>query len=227
MEEIRRTIAIDQFIKEQVEKWKKHTDSHIPVITISAEPGSGGHIIAKAIAKRFNFDMFDRDIIGQIADSARISSTVIESMEKERLSGIKDFIASLIDDRYLYPGVYIRHLMKVVSVIGKHGQAVIVGRGANFILPPNERLAIRVIAPLTTRMKKVADEFGVTLEEAKRRVINREAKRAAFVHQAFHAEVNDPLNYDLVLNTDKLTIDAAVGAVVGLVIGGKDFNIDK
>ncbi len=219
--------SIETFIKDQIEKWKKQTQTHIPVITISSEPGSGGRVIARGLAKRLNIDLFDRDIVKEIAESAHISGAVIETMEKERLSGIKDFISSLVNDRYLWPGVYLDHLMKVVAAIASHGNAIIVGRGANFLIPPEDRLSIRVIAPLETRVKNVAKEHGVTREEAKRRVINRENRRAAFIRQSFNAEVADPRNYDLVINTHKLDMDAALGAVIGMVVGSKDVIVKK
>lgn len=219
--------SIETFIKDQIEKWKKQTQTHIPVITISSEPGSGGRVIARGLAKRLNIDLFDRDIVKEIAESAHISGAVIETMEKERLSGIKDFISSLVNDRYLWPGVYLDHLMKVVAAIASHGNAIIVGRGANFLIPAEDRLSIRVIAPLETRVKNVAKEHGVTREEAKRRVINRENRRAAFIRQSFNAEVADPKNYDLVINTAKLDMDAALGAVIGMVVGSKDVIVKK
>ena len=219
--------SIETFIKDQIEKWKKQTQTHIPVITISSEPGSGGRIIAQGLAKRLSIDLFDRDIVKEIAESAHISGVVIETMEKDRLSGIKDFIASLVNDRYLWPGVYLDHLMKVVAAIASHGNAIIVGRGANFLIPAEDRLSVRVIAPLEVRVKNVAKEFGVTREEAKRRVINRENRRSAFIRQSFNADVADPRNYDLVVNTQKLDIDAALGAVIGMVVGSKDTVLKK
>jgi len=214
--------SIENFVKEQIEKWKTQTQSNIPVITVSSQPGSGGRLLAKLIAKRLNIDLFDRDIIKEIAESAHISSAVIETMEKERLTGIEDFISSLVNDRYLWPGVYLDHLMKVVATIASHGNAVIVGRGANFLIPPEKRLSIRVVAPLDARVANVSKEFGVNLEEAKRRVLNRENRRSAFVQQSFHADVADSLNYDLVISMQKLNHDAALGAVIGMVVGGKD-----
>ena len=219
--------SIETFIKDQIEKWKNQTRTHIPVITISSEPGSGGRVIAQGLAKRLGIDLFDRNIVKEIAESAHISGAVIETMEKDRLSGIKDFISSLVNDRYLWPGVYLDHLMKVVAAIASHGNAIIVGRGANFLIPAEDRLSIRVISPLDTRVNNVSKEFGVTREEAKRRVINRENRRSAFIRQSFNADVADPRNYDLVVNTQKLDMDASLGAVIGMVVGSKDTVVKK
>ncbi|PIE66797.1 MAG: cytidylate kinase [Deltaproteobacteria bacterium] len=214
--------SIETFIKDQIGKWKKQTPSQVPVITISSQPGSGGRVIARELAQRLLIDLFDRDIVKEIAESAHISRSVIETMEKERLSGIKDFISSLVNDRYLWPGVYLDHLMRVVAAIASHGNAVIVGRGANFLIPQEDRMSIRVIAPLDIRVQNVAKTFGVTRDEAKRRVIHRENRRAAFIRQSFNADVSKPDNYDLVINTDRGNIDAAVSAVIGMVVGCKD-----
>ncbi len=220
MEKNKEELVAD-FIDGQVEKWRDRKKSDLPVITFSVSPGSSGRIIARRVAEVLKFDFFDRDIIKMIAEHSDISDRVILSIEKERLSGIKDFIASLIDDRYLYPGIYLEHLMNVVGVIAKHGYAVIVGRGGNFIIPPSECLSVRVVAPLEQRVRNIAQAYEVPIETARKRVLHRESRRAAFVKQSFHTDVADPENYDLVINTAQSDNDAAVGAIIGAICGGK------
>ena len=220
----KKDISIDQLVKKQVKKWesqfsgkKSRTDEKPPVITISMEPGSGGSIVAERIAKRLGFDYFHRDIVEKIAKTAKIRSQVINSLEKERLTGVKDFISSLVEDQYIHPDTYLRHLLVVISTIAKHGRAVIVGRGANFILPAEDIFAVRVIAPLKKRIREVALTHGAPIEEAKRRVIQRESRRKAFVRHSFNAEISDPGHYDLTINTGKMSIESAVEAIIGAV----------
>jgi cytidylate kinase len=219
-------MSVEEFVRDQVEKWQKiytaggkQKKAQIPVITLCMEPGSGGCIIASQIAERLGFDFFHRDIIHKISESARISETVIESLEKERLSGVKDFISSLVKDQYIHPDIYLEHVMRVIGTIGKHGHAVVVGRGANFIIPPKDRFAVRVIAPLDKRIENVAHRFNVTTDAAKRRVLVRENRRRAFIRQSFNADICDPIHYDLILNTGHLGVEAAVEAVIGAVMG--------
>ena len=116
-----KTFMVDQFVKEQVAKWKRRDDNkdkkrgHLyPVITLSMEPGSGGCVIARQIAEKLDYDFFHRGIIHAISESTRMSEWVVASLEKERLSGVEDFLSSLVKTKYLYPGTYLRHLMKVV-----------------------------------------------------------------------------------------------------------------
>ena len=211
--------TFQQFIKEQVEKWKrlqadKERDTRqITVVTVSSEPGSGGQIVAREVARKLEFDLFEREIVKKIAQSVQISAAVIDTIEKDRLTGVEDFLASLVNDKYLWPGLYLQHLMKVIGVIGKHGRAVIVGRGANFIIPPAEALKLRIVAPLEIRIRNIAQAFDVSLPEAKKRVVNRESKRRAFIRQSFNANIADAHHYDLVINTCQLPIDRAVEIV--------------
>ncbi|OGP63375.1 MAG: hypothetical protein A2V65_01240 [Deltaproteobacteria bacterium RBG_13_49_15] len=220
MEDAREEYQFRSYILEQLEKWEKQKETAddqkirpISVVTISSLPGSGGQMVAKAIAERMGYDLFDREIINRISKSADISSTVIDTLEKERLTGIEDFIASILNKRYIWPGVYLDHLTRVIGVIGKHGRAVIVGRGANFILPPKERVAIRIVAPLEMRVERISDAFKVPYSAARKRVLNRESKRKAFVTKAYNADITDPLHYEMVLNMANLTVEDALEAV--------------
>ena len=122
-------------------------------------------------------------------------------------------MSSLLVDQYLWPGLYLEHLEKVVRTIGKHGGAVIVGRGANFILASEERLSLKVVAPFNMMVKNVSSAFGVSVEEAKQRIANRESKRMNFIKKSFNADAADPLSYDIIINTGQISIEDAVTAV--------------
>jgi cytidylate kinase len=216
--------SIAQFVKQQIRKWESAPDEkerkpevQVPVITVSMEPGSGGSLIAQEIANRLSFDFFHRDIIQGIAKSAKIRTSVIDTLEKERLSGVDDFIASLYKNQYLHPGIYMQHLLKVVNTIADHGNAIIVGRGANFILPPEKRFSVRFVAPLEIRIQNVAHAYKVPAEKAKKRVIGRESKRRDFIKKSYNADISDPNNYDLIINTGRMQSEFAVEAVIAAV----------
>ncbi|MCG2774980.1 MAG: cytidylate kinase-like family protein, partial [Desulfobacterales bacterium] len=194
---------------------KTGKEEGIPVITVSREPGSGGGIVTKKVAEQLGLDLFHGEIIQKIAESADTSSRILETLDEKGLSVLDDWISTLVNRRHLWPDQYLKHLMRVIGTIGKHGRAVIVGRGANFILPREVRFRVRIVAPLDTRVQNVAREFGVSSEEARRRVLRTESDRRAFGRKYFHADITDPVNYDLVINTGTLSIDAAVEAIKG------------
>lgn len=216
-----KTRSIHQIIEEQVQKWqivsaKKTIETQgISIITVSREPGSGGNIVAKTLSEKLGFDLFYQEIIHEMAESARVNIRLLETLDEKGVSVLEDWISSLVDKRHLWPDRYLGHLMKVIGTIGKHGRAVIVGRGANFILPPDKTLRVRIIAPLETRIKNVARNFDVDPEEARRRVIKTESDRRAFVRKYFNTDIRDPLGYDIVINTGTLGIDRALNAIEG------------
>jgi cytidylate kinase len=212
--------SIEKIVDDQVLQWNrfkaeaKDVRSGIRVITISRESGSGGTVLAEKLARELAFDLFHREVIQEMAESANISTRIIESLDEKRLSMLDDSIAAIIRDRHLWPDQFLKHLMKVVGTIGKHGRAVIVGRGAHFILPHDENLRVRVIAPLAMRIRNVAQKLDISESEAQKMILKKDSNRRSFSRKYFYADVTDPLNYDLVINTAWLSIDAAVKSIV-------------
>jgi len=219
---------IEQIVEEQVQRWqislsgKKEEVTLAPVISISREPGSGGRILAQKIAEKYALDLFHQEVIHKMAASAKVSKVFMQTLDEKGLSVLEHWIASTVHQRQLWPDQYLQHLMKVIGTIGKHGNAVIIGRGANFILPPEGRFRARVVAPREVRIENVARDYGVSRDEAKRRITRTESERRAFIRKYFNANIADPANYDLVINTETIDIDraaATVGCAVALQPG--------
>ena len=218
-----KTRSIEQIVEEQVRRWQiiqteeKKTDERISVITISREPGSGGNILAERLSQHLDFDLFYQEFIHKMAESAHVSIRLLETLDEKGASVLEEWISSLVDKRHLWPDRYLQHLMKIIGTIGKHGRAVIVGRGANFVLPPEKRISLRVISPLETRVQNVSQAFGASAAEARSRILKTESDRKAFIKKYFNEDIQNPLNYDVIINTEALSIDDAVNAVAGVL----------
>lgn len=210
--------AMHQLIEEQVRRWEilrkeKQEDKTLPVITLSREPGSGGKLVAKTVADRLGLDLFHQEVINAMAENADTTTRVIRTLDERGLSMIEDWVSAAISERHLWPDEVSRVLMQVIGTIGRHGKAIIVGRGANFVLPPENRFRVRIIAPLELRVNRVAETHGVSKKEAKRHVLRTESDRRAFVRKYFHSDIGDPANYDVMLNTGTLSIESAAAAI--------------
>jgi cytidylate kinase len=222
--------SIPQIIEEQVHRWQiQHREkpaekATVPVVTVSREPGSGGRIVAQRLSEKLGFEVFHQEVLHEMAKRAEVSAQLLATLDERGLSVLEDWISSLVHERHLWPDQYLQHLMKVIGTIGKHGRAVVVGRGANFILPPEQRFRVRITATQRRRIENVARDFGLSQNEAKRRIIKTESNRKAFIRKYFNADIADPTNYDLVINTDTLTVDNAVDvieAALGCLVEGK------
>ena len=220
---IMRRRSIEQIVDDQVKKWgfgqKEDTrkDAAITMVTVSREPGSGGKLIAKGIAECLNLDLFHQEVIHEMAQSARVSARVMETLDERGLSMLEDWVSAVVHRRHLWPDEYLQHLLKVVGTIGKHGNAVLVGRGANFILPPEKTFRLRIIAPQGFRAQKVADEFDLPIKTAEDRILKTESERRAFIRKYFHADISAPHNYDMVLNSGTFSIEESIKGICQMI----------
>jgi cytidylate kinase len=213
--------SMERLIEEQMHRWQlMHTEQKVerevlPIITISREPGSGGRIVAQKLAANLNVELFHQEVLHEMAKRAEVSQQMLATMDERGLSILEDWISSLVYDRHMWPDEYLKHLMNVIGTIGKHGRAVVVGRGANFILPPDQRFRVRITAPRRFRIQNVARKFNISEDEAKRRVIQTESDRKSFIRKYFNSDIADPDNYDLILNTEALSLDDTTKIIAG------------
>ncbi len=218
--EISRTL--DHIVGEQIAKWerqrieqKKKNERYRPrpCITISREPGSGGSKVARRLAEDLGMDLVGAKIIQQVAECADISEKVIASLDEKEVRLRDSLLDSFFRTRHIWPDEYLRYLTRVVGTIGKQGNAIIIGRGGQFILPPEETFRVRLIAPREIRIRNVMRDSGSDFENAERYVYKTEADRNAFHHKHFRAEWADPGCYDLIVNTGSQGIEGAVTVV--------------
>jgi cytidylate kinase len=90
-----------------------------------------------------------------MAKRADVSEALLETLDEKGLSTLEDWISSLVYARHLWPDEYLKILLKVAT-IGKQGRAVIVGRGANFVLPPKRRFSVRLVAPQRSKVISIS-----------------------------------------------------------------------
>ena len=176
-----------------------------PVITVSRQPGSGGEAIARMLARKLGLDLYDREIIEMIARDAQVSEKMVASLDEKSSSTLDNWIAELFaSERTLSTYGYLVNLTRVIFSIAAHGDAVIIGRGANFILPPGKRVSLRLVAPAEYRLNRIAKRFGLSPRRARRQMAESEREQRRFVKRHFRIDVNDPLHHDLLINTARV-----------------------
>ena len=210
--------SLTALIEDQARKWelnqkKKFSQTIRPVIAVSRLPGSGGWFLAQRVAQDLKMEYWDRQIIEEVAKSAKVSKRMLKALDEQDRSMLDDWIESL-GERNVWAYEFMEHLTKVITAIGAHGNAVIVGRGASHILPPEACLRVGVTAPLEVRVNNVATFFKVSKDEAKKRILEVESERIAFMKKYFNKDVLDPIHYDVVINTQFLNLDEASKIVI-------------
>ncbi|MEW5873753.1 MAG: cytidylate kinase-like family protein [Candidatus Zixiibacteriota bacterium] len=190
------------------------TRSILRVITISRQTGSGGHTLARRLADDLDFEFIDRQILDYIVQNSGARDQLIESLDERTRSGVDLWVEGVLRGRYVDRPEYTHMLIKSVSALAEHGDAVILGRAGNVILRERGGLHVRVIAPREVRAANLVNYGGMTLREASRRVVESDDQRQRFYEENFGADIDDPLGYDLILNTGNISLAAAEQAIV-------------
>lgn len=185
-----------------------------PVITVSREFGAQGAAIGEAVARKLGFSFWDREIVHAIAERSGAPERLVESLDEHSRGHLDDLITGALSGFRSTEYAYVRQLYRVLRTIHEHGAAVIIGRGAQYVLEDVDCLRVRVICPLAERVAAYAKREGLSQEQADAKVRQVERDRRTFVRQAFDRDVTDENAYDLVLNRAGFSIDSAAEVVI-------------
>ncbi len=199
------------------------------VITISRHFGAGGKTLGELVSKELGYTFVDEDIIQLVAKKAKVSRHWVESIEKEAggkllkfMSGIvrKSFVERILDEKrgYIDEEIYVDLLNKIIVQIADEDNAVILGRGGQYILRDyRDAFHILLIANNDDRITFMEKRYELTTAQAVQ-AVNREDKRRSNLYRKFGKEDYDrPDLYHLVLNMSKLNMDQAFQLVCKLV----------
>lgn len=201
-------------------RWLEEGVAYGPCLLVSRECGSGGGHIARLAAERLGWQVFDREILDEIAKMAPVRRRLLETVNAQTRAHWDEHWPVELRPEDIGYEAYLRCLRQVVLALGHHGDVVLVGRGAQYLLPARCGLRVRVVAPLEARIRRLTQADGHTPEEALRYLQQFDAERAAFIRQSFQREAGNALNYDLVINTGDINLEAAAELVV-LALGHK------
>jgi len=163
------------------------------------------------------WQVFDKEIVDAIAQEAHVRRELIESLDERDRATIQDAVARLLHPQPIETTGYLAHLREILLTLGHQGDVVIVGRGAEYILPSQFGLRVRMVAPIEVRVRRIASDEGLSLKAARVEVETSDRERRTLARRHYHQDLRDPLNQDLTINTAELTIEAATDVVMTAV----------
>lgn len=209
---VNKTIERSQLRRVEKLKIKKGWN---PDIVISRDPGSGGKLVAKKLAKLLGWQFFNKSMMEVISQELNIPSADLAHIDEHGRSWITDTFQSIFNPNYVSDIRYINHLKKILLHASQSGDMVILGRGANFILPRDKCFSVRITASFRTRVNNTYKyEQKATRVEAADWVHHVEKQRNRFIRQYFGVNPHNPWNYDLVISTDHLNLDQAAKIIL-------------
>ncbi|MFA5308962.1 MAG: cytidylate kinase-like family protein [Dehalococcoidales bacterium] len=208
----------------------------MPVITIRGQFGSGAPDIGKKVAERLHIDYVDREIIAGVAEKVNATSKKIEAKEMPPATFFKR-IGDAIAHAYpiaspeglsapipvylpasqipLDDPSYLRGLESVVKELAAGNAIVIRGRGSQFILKDFPGVFhVMVVAPLKLRVDRIMSIRNLDEKAARQEINSFDSSRHEFIKRFFKEELENPLHYDLVINTEHFNLDEAASLII-------------
>ena len=173
-------------------------------VAVSRESGARGGTIARRVGRKLGWQVYDQELLEYMAQEAVARQGVIDNLQRAATDWAEARLQQLLREHDLGRHPPAVNLARVVLALGAQGEAVLIGRGAGYILPHATTLHVRIVAPLPDRVAYMSQWLRLTVEEAAEKVRLRDERRAEFLATHFRRDPGDVHQYDLVLNSSLL-----------------------
>jgi cytidylate kinase len=176
----------------------------MPVIALTQEMGSLAKDVSLKLAETLGLAVMRHEVIEHVADRMQVSTSLIGRLR----SGKAGLVERLTTDKRSVA----LYTAEELFALADRGNVVLRGWGATCLLRPVPHV---VCVRITRSMKKRVEWLMGDLETDDAEFAEAEIRRsdqahAARMHAQFGVTWGDPVLYDLVLNTDRLSVESCV-----------------
>lgn len=199
------------------------------IVTIARHFGAGGRTLGEMIASKLGFEFYDNELIQRVSTQAKVSVSTVDEMEtytggvfKRFVSdivpkGLKDLMVSRKQDN-IDEEIYVDILKRIINEIADDGNAVIIGRGSQYILRERgDAFHLLITGEKDDRIRFLEEKYHVTHDQAVRAVTQDEHRRANLYQKFGETDYDRPHRYHMVINTSKLDFEIATNLAVALI----------
>ena len=198
-----------------------------PAVTISRETGAGGVSIAGKLADYLQnsaprpgapWTVFDRNLVERVLEDHHLPKRIAQYMQEARVSELQNMVEDVLG---LHPDAWtlVHQVAETVLQLAELGNVIIVGRGAHVITSRLENvLHVRLVAPVEHRVRVVCRYYNLDEVAARKFIEEQDRGRNGYVKKYLGRNIEDPLQYHLVLNTGWLDFEEAARLIGETVI---------
>jgi cytidylate kinase len=205
------------------------TEDGVPrrAVTISRQAGSGAHAVAEELATLLQartpkdacpWTIFDRNLVGKVLQEHNLPERVAKFMPEDRTSEIADTMEELFG---LHPPSWllVRKVTETILHLAELGNVILIGRGAAVVTANlGHVFHVRLVSALEKRVQRIQDLNQLSKEAALKFLHEEDRGRERYLKKYFKTDVDDPLLYDLVINTDRIPHDQAARLIAEAVL---------
>ncbi len=203
---------------------------HRRAITISRQAGSGGHLVAEKLAELLQhqepkgscpWTVFDKNLVEKVLEEHNLPSRMSKFMREDKISEISDTMDELFG---LHPPSWtlVHQSAESILHLAELGHVIIIGRGAHVITRKLDYVFhVRLVGSLENRVRYVRERDPSLSEKAALVLIHEEDQgRKRYLRKYFDKDIDDPLLYHLVINTDLVPYEEAA-RVIAMAVAEK------
>ena len=180
------------------------------VIALTQEMGSLAKDVALRLAEAGSLAVMRNEVVDNIAGRMHVPASLIRRI-REGKAGLVERLSTDKEQVALYTA-------EEVFAQALKGTVILRGWGATCLLRPVRHVVrVRITRPFEQRVAWVMEHVGTDQREAAETEVRRsDTAHASRMHAQFGVTWGDPLLYDLVLNTDRLSVDTCVEQILQL-----------
>ena len=195
------------------------------IVCVSHTTGSGGGEVGRRVAEQLGYLYVDEDIVARAAAAGGLEPKDIAD-EEQRKSYARRILETLAEgDPAMWTTTAPVELVRPADIRGliretiiqtaARGNVVIVAHAASFALEPApELLRVFVTASERTREQRIAATDEVEPTKAARTIKDSDLGRSDYLKRFYAIDRESPTDYDLVVNTDRLSTESAAEIVL-------------
>jgi hypothetical protein len=201
-------------------------------VTISRQTGAGGHAVAEALRDYLQaaadgdsrpWTVFDRNLVERVLEDHHLPKQLAQFMVEDRISEISDTMDELFG---LHPPLWtiVHKTAETILHLVELGNVILVGRGSHIVTRKLDYVFhVRLVGSLGNRVEHIQRAEKLSAKAARKLVDREDRGRRRFVRKYFGEDIDNPLLYHVVINTDlvphertaRMIGDAMLGRVGG------------
>jgi len=188
------------------------------IITIGRSFGSAGGHVGHAIGQKLGIPFYDNELISKTAEEEGYSKSLFAKAEEKSLFSFSSFFASsrlgYMDGGYINDNVMFNIQSEVIRSIAQKGDAIIIGRCADYILRDLPCLNVFITAPEEHRIRSLMKSEGLTAEEAEKLMRRKDRTRETYYNYYTFGEWGYASNYHLCLDSSILGVEGTADLII-------------
>jgi hypothetical protein len=200
-------------------------DGTNPFVTISRQYGADGEAIALRAGEILTemsrgqqpWIVVDQDLGERVIEDHHLPKRIDRFFSGEQILTLEDHIEGIMG--ISVPGVtMIEKLTLTILQLAQIGHVILVGRAAHVIAAKFPRgLHVRVIGSFDRRVQRVEEARSCSRSEAIEEIRRVDHRRQHFVSTYFRSDLEDAKAYDMILNTDRISVEDGARTVAQLI----------